>query len=476
MKVENKNEKEEIKAKKIRRILLLKIDGELKSDSTKNLNIMINSKRIQDLNKEYNSYKILLSEASKIYSNYVEIVDKSYPKNTRQIKIKKDFPRKQKEEQTVKSLNSSFESQNLILDYIPSKIDLGEKKIIPKRRGPYKNLNSPDFFNDINSKRGSKTNADIINKANKSTKLGNKGIVKVIDKIIRLKLQAEAEDDNIITKSIIKLRNYCYKLIKKKKKYKKASNLKSQFSPQKQPKEKETKKQKYKKRKTIVGLNPFIQKSLLGLFENNKEPKINRKETYKKLTRFAIPEINEKNIEDIEKNNTKSKSIKANKISSFKESKSLKEKEKEKEKDNINSNKKRKIRRVQTMNMKTIEADLIKIQKNKKRESKKNVNNLNFINYISKEPLTSSKLSRPPGLIIINNNNIIFKKKNSLLDNKIIKDKKEKTIFKNNNKDNKEQDKKRKNKDRKSFMRNIKYNANLFTTSSKKFKMIPENE
>ena len=59
--------------------------------------------------------------------------------------------------------------------------------------------------------KGSPTNEDM---KNKSTKINNKGIVKVIDKIIRLKLQTD-EDDNNITKSIMKLRKYCYKLINK---------------------------------------------------------------------------------------------------------------------------------------------------------------------------------------------------------------------------------------------------------------------
>ena len=142
---EKQENKSELKVKKIRRILLLQIDKELKSGSNKKLNIMINSKRIQDFNKEYNSYKILLSETTRIYSNYVEMVEKSYPNNTRQIKTKRDFPRKQNEEQTIKSLNSSFESQSHYLEYIPNKIDLGEKRFIPKRKEQFKNLNSPDF-------------------------------------------------------------------------------------------------------------------------------------------------------------------------------------------------------------------------------------------------------------------------------------------------------------------------------------------
>ena len=134
MKTENKNQKEELKAKKIRKILLLKIDRELKSDLNKEFNIMINSKRMQDLNKEYNSYKILLSETTRIYSNYIEFIDKSFPNNRRQIKAKRDFPRKLKAEKTIKSLNSSFESQNPVLDYIPSKIDLGEKRFLSKKK------------------------------------------------------------------------------------------------------------------------------------------------------------------------------------------------------------------------------------------------------------------------------------------------------------------------------------------------------
>ena len=166
-----------------------------------------------------------MSETTRIYSNYIEFIDKSFPNNRRQIKAKRDFPRKLKAEKTIKSLNSSFESQNPDLDYIPSKIDLGEKRFLPKRRGQFKNINSPDFFNQIKLRRGSKTNEALLNK---STKFANKGIVNVTDKIIRLKLQTDSEDDNNITKSIIKLRKYCYKLIKKKKKKKK--NFKSKAS------------------------------------------------------------------------------------------------------------------------------------------------------------------------------------------------------------------------------------------------------
>ena len=366
MKTEYQDEKKELKAKKIRKILLLKIDRELKSDSNKKLNIMINSKPIQDLNKEYNSYKILLSETTRIYSNYVEMVEKSYPNNTRQIKTKRDFPRKQNEEQTIKSLNSSFESQSHYLEYIPNKIDLGEKRFIPKRKEQFKNLNSPDFdfFKQIKLMKGSPTNERM---KNKSTKINNKGIVKVIDKIIRLKLQTD-EDDNNITKSIMKLRKYCYKLIKKKKKSKKNLNPKSQ-SPKKL-----IKRQKYKKRKTIVGTNPLIKISLFGLKENNKEENVKRKETFKKVTIFLNPDLIEKNNDNNSRNKMFLKNVKDYKISSFKEMKSMKEKEKEK----INSDRKRKLRRVQTMSMNKMEQDIIKVNDNKKPELKKNGSTIDY--------------------------------------------------------------------------------------------------
>ena len=74
---ENEDGKENLKAKKIRRILLLKTDQDLKNND-KRANIMINSKTIQELNQAYNSYKILLSESSPIYSNYVQIIEKCF--------------------------------------------------------------------------------------------------------------------------------------------------------------------------------------------------------------------------------------------------------------------------------------------------------------------------------------------------------------------------------------------------------------
>ena len=461
------DDKQASKAKKIRRILLLKIDRELKSDSNNRLNIMINSKKPQEMNRAYNSYKILLSETTHVYSNYVEMVEKCYPINKTQIKRKKETPRNNKEEQIIKSLNSSFESNCPFLDFIPSKIDLGKKKITFRRKN-VKGLNSPNFFVENNLKE-SKPKEDI---KIKSTKPSKKGIVKVIDKIVRLKLNTSNEDDYNITKSIIKLRKYCYKLIKKKKKPKKSPKIKRPLSPQKPPRESTFRKpkQKFRKRKTIVGTHPLLA-SLFGVKESTQDSDVSRKETYKKLSKLYNPIISEKNEKnsETEKKHFLSKSIKTNKISSFKEMKIIKEKEKEKEKYKFLSDKKRKIRRNQTLNMANIPLESVKPIENKEQEIvkfKENTLSQSTNNNI-KEPLISTKFTRPSKFVIINNNinNIILRKKNSLFDNKTVR-KKDRSSVKFNEEIIEEEEKKRKNKPRKSFIRNAK---NTVKISNKDF-------
>ena len=81
------NEKiNEIKRKKIRKILLLKINDELKEISQSKPTLLINSKTIQEIEKLYNTNNILLSEKSIIYSNYVKTEIKIYPPNIKPIK------------------------------------------------------------------------------------------------------------------------------------------------------------------------------------------------------------------------------------------------------------------------------------------------------------------------------------------------------------------------------------------------------
>ena len=467
------DEKEASKAKKIRRILLLKIDRELKSDSNNHLNIMINSKKPQEMNKAYNSYKILLSETTRVYSNYVEIIEKCYPNNKKEIKRKKESPRNNKEEQIIKSLNSSFESNIPFLDFIPSKIDLGKKKITMRRKN-IKGMNSPNFFVDNNLKE-SKTKEDV---KIKSTKPNKKGIVKVIDKIVKLKLNTDIEDDYNITKSIIKLRKYCYKLIKKRKKPKRSPKIKRPLSPQKPHTNNVFKKPKpkYKKRKTIVGTYNLIS-SLFGIKESTQDSDVSRKDTYRRVSKFLNFNIPEKHTNETEKRNFISKSIKTYKLSSFKDMKSVKEKDKdkdkEKEKDKYLSNKKRKLRRNQTLNMANVPTDSVRTHDNKELNLKlSSQNTLSHFNNIIKEPIFSTKFTRPSKFVIINNNNIILRKKNSLFEKKSLR-KKERVNVKFSE-EIKEEEKKRKNKPRKSFIRNGKNTVKIINSDFSRFKLFSE--
>ena len=457
---EKKENKYELKVKKIRRILLLQIDKELKSGSNKKLNIMINSKKIQDFNKEYNSYKILLSETTRTYSNFVEMVDESFPKKEKQIKTKKVFTKREKHDQLANSMNSSFESQIQVLEYIPNKIDLGEKKFIHKNKDLIKNLYSPDFGKEIKLEDNQKID-DVIHK---STKVNNKRIIRVIDKIIRLKLNTDIEEDENITKNIIKLRKYCSKLIKRKKKNKKAPiSIKHSPSPQKLQKNKSLKKHKIRNRRTIFGTNSNIKISLFSSNEFNKEEKRSRKlVSYKKIQKFLSPNIMEsnKNNDSPEKNKIVSEYIKTSKFEYLKEMEPIKE-----VKEKVFLDKKRKSSIFQTMNIKNIDPDLIKLKENQKSISRKHTNSTNNLKYILKESQKSIKFFHPSKFGLINNNSIL-KKKNILFDDKIIRLRKEKTITKFNE-EQKEEEKKKRNK-------NMKYTTKLYNSNPKKLKIFSE--
>ena len=287
---DNIERKNSSKAKKIRKVLLLNIDKQLKSDSNKKIDIMINSKKINDINKAYNSEEILLSETTKIYSNYVEMIEKSYPIDIKKAKTSRKIRSiKKNKEQIIKTMNSSFELNNPVIDFIPKKIDLGKRKLTSCLRDAIHNLHnlnvmkSPNFFFE-NILGENKIKDEILNK---STKLNKKRIVKVIDKIL-IKLNIDAEDDDI-RRNIIKLRKYCFELIKKKKKPKKSPKLKSLSPqrPQKLGKDKTIKRAKLKNKKTLIKTHPSIL-SLCEFRENSpdnnaKEPEIPTKETSKKL-------------------------------------------------------------------------------------------------------------------------------------------------------------------------------------------------
>ena len=85
----------------------------------------------------------------------------------------------------------------------------------------------------------------------------------------------------------------------------------------------------------------------------------------------------------------------------------------EKTNDKTNFDKKRKLRRVQTLNLRNQPQLLSKL--NQKKEAKKNNDAvIKQVNQILKEPIISTKFARPSKFVIINNNinnaNIIVKK------------------------------------------------------------------
>ena len=465
---ENDDDKESEKAKKIRRKLLLKTDQELKANSRKYSNIMINSKTSQELNKVYNSYKILLSESSPIYSNYGLIISKIYPETYRPQNKEKESPKAKREEQNNKSPNSSYESHSPAIDFIPNKIDLGIKKFSFRKKGSIRETNSPKFFKEISNLENKNKEEEKEDTKIKSSKIGNKNINKVIDKIVRIKLTTDIEDDNNITKSVIILRKYCYKLIKKRKKLKKNTKPREP-SPNKKTKKGEER-PKVRKRRTLANIHTFGKKSLFGSKDNSQDEIIKREDTYEKINK----QLNVKITEEIKKaekdicisfnNNLEKK--RAFKMNSYKDLQIIREKAKEEQ---LNIDKKKRLRRVQTLNAKNQPPLMNKL--NQKKEPNKIESTLNQVNPILKEQIISTKVARPSKFVIINNNinnaNIIIKnevkKKNSLFVNKRSSD------FRNQ-KPIKEKDEE-KNKVRSSLRRNGKNTVKLFSPRFKGFKL-----
>ena len=223
------NKKEILKRKKIRKLLLLKINDELKEISKFKSNIRINSKTIQELNSKYNN-DILLFEKSMVYSNYIteetiilnnrplinaqKTINKSINKSRN--KIKKKNKSKDDNKITHFDLNSFEEdSASPIMSFFPKKIELGRKKFLDNKS---KHKHKKSIQNG--QKQNLSSDKEIINEniLNKSTKIGNGDIhlYKLIAKITSIKNNESTE--GIIRENIKKLREYCYKLRKKRRK------------------------------------------------------------------------------------------------------------------------------------------------------------------------------------------------------------------------------------------------------------------
>ena len=423
----NNNDEDEktLKRKKIRRILLLKTDEELKSISKRHSDIMINSKTIVELNKKYNLYNILLSEKSKIYYNFVKTGEKIVSNNIRQINSERITNREKKIEKPNKIINNSFDedSNSPILNFLPKKINLGLKKFkMPKISSKNHNIFENHFISEKSA-----SNED---KVNKSTKVEKKGLFKLVDKIVNIKMNEDTEET--IKKNILRLRKYCNKLRKPKKRIKKLNKQRTQITP-KSPKnrDKNDKKGSNRKRMTITDNKILLKRK--SLFENNNQEKkldfkIKRVKSRINTTKDLNIQIKEldthkenvkDNIKDSIKDNIKEKeNIKV----SIKEI--IKEKEKGKIKrmtsskvitkmNYINKEKnleqpipnKRKIRKMQTLtgNLKNQILELSKVKAlkiNKNSEINKNdesvpLGNKNT-NINTKNHILSSKFERPP--------------------------------------------------------------------------------
>ena len=420
---ENIDEPEIIKAKKIRRAFLLKVDTELKADSKKNINLKINSKTIKELNQAYNPYSILLSESSPIYSNYVEFFYKTRPIIYNKQETHKKMPKNNTEEKNIISSNSSFDSSP-VLDFIPKKIDLGQSKLSSVIQNSIKNKTSVKLDKNMITKE--KNQNEEVDSFIKSIKFGNKSLYKLKDKIVCKNCYVNDDEDDNIIQNLIKLRKYCIKFIKKRKKIKKSLKVKKSFSPNRRGKEKVTFRANPKKRPTYIRTNTLVMNSLL--FRNKyksknniNEKNLSRENTYaKRESNFIVEKIENKNFLE------NKRSEKSHKLHSLKNLEIIRENAKEK----INTDRKKTIKRCHS---------LIHKEGNEIKTIGNGENMIKEINKIIKEPTNSNKSIRQKNYFIINNhiNNakIIFKKdsdkryslfgtqRNNFNKQKIIKDK-----------------------------------------------------
>jgi hypothetical protein len=235
-----------------------------------------------------------------------------------------------------------------------------------------------------------------------------------------LKMNENAEDT--IKKNIIKLRKYCNKLKKRKKKAKKVIKPKNQSMPKVQ-KNKIVQKD-YLKRMTLTNNKSYLKKSFLG----SKDLKLDKKRVEIRLSTAKQLNINLIEIEEMAKEKekekekikefviTKDKGKKLNKNSSSRIIKNVATIKKER---NIEApNKKKTLRKMQTLNgnnKKFIE-DLKKIKPKKvaKNETNKNDESISSYHQIEKEFMLSSKFQRPSKFLFNSSNNReIYKSKKS---------------------------------------------------------------
>lgn len=275
-----------LKRKRIRKLLLLKINDELKDIQKYKSNIRINSKTIQEINQLYNRSDILLFEKSTVYFNYIKTEEKIIsrfnnsfsPKNMPRLEPKtnkninksnnksnknnKNNKNKAKRNEKIETKTSQIEvscysieedSASPVMSYVPKKIELGRKKLIVSKSKVKNNETNQSI-----QKKKINSDKELINQniLNKSTKVGcgDLHLHKLIERITSIKKNESTE--GIIRENLKKLRNYCYQLRKKKKKIRKNS-AKRDSSFRKKDKEK---RDIFKKRNTITNKDKEIFK------------------------------------------------------------------------------------------------------------------------------------------------------------------------------------------------------------------------
>lgn len=389
------NKREIIKRKKIRKLLLLKINDELKQISKTKSNIMINSKTIQELNQIYNQNNILLFEKSKIYSNYIRTEETVISKNMSPLNITKTLNKSQSKNKFKTRIRldhkisqfgmSSFDDDSVspIKNFFPKKIELARNKFLKRKSKPRNNKSiivDPEKHSDYSDK-------DIGEKKKlKSTKLGNGDLHlhKLIEKITTIKNNESTEA--LIIENIKKLRNYCYQLRKRKKRVKRMSLYKNNsFRKKSRDKEKKVDIEFIQKRNTKIDKHPVKESffSVQQKMEQNYKKGNLRNEQSLSPSSPKFCKLQKKSTSKVAKFTNNSIKISMNpRMSKNKNHSSLKSKDKER------------VKKLQTLN-EDIEIRIThkshkKKNKKTKTEEKYNDENAPYLNKLPKEIMRST--------------------------------------------------------------------------------------
>ena len=227
-----------LKVKKIRKILLLRINDELKDILKYKSNIKINSKTISEMNKLYSLNDIKQIEKPVLYSHYVKTEETIVPNSKSQEKVnvrisksvnkiktrnkyksRSNINTKQKAGEKMEKVSFEEESFSPLNSFFPKKVELGRKKINYNRA---KNKGSiPNMHHKI-IKLEEKENKHTV--LSYSTRMNKHDLIlkRLIGRITIIK--DNRMNENIIKENIKKLRKLCFQLRKRKKRVKKTIN------------------------------------------------------------------------------------------------------------------------------------------------------------------------------------------------------------------------------------------------------------